>query len=50
VFDIVSRQGELIDRLQIPPGYAVVGFGKGKVVYLTMRDAQGIHLARVQLR
>ena len=50
VMDIVSRQGELVDRLQLPQGYAVVGFGKGKVVYLSMRDAQGIRLARVVLR
>jgi hypothetical protein len=50
VYDIVSRQGELVDRLQLPSGYSLMGFGKGKVVYLSMRDAQGIHLARVQLR
>jgi hypothetical protein len=50
VFDVVSRQGELIDRLQVPPGYTIVGFGKGRVVYLSMRDANGIHLARVRLK
>ena len=50
VYDIVSSAGELADRLQIPQGYALVGFGKGKVVYLSMRDAAGIHLARVRLR
>jgi hypothetical protein len=27
-----------------------VGFGRGKVVYLSMRDANGVHLARVLLR
>jgi len=50
VYDVVSRQGELVDRLQLPQGYAVVGFGKGRVVYLSMRDQTGIHLARVVLR
>ena len=50
VYDIVSRSGELVDRLQVPPGYGVVGFGKDKVVYLSMRDQQGVHLARVRLR
>jgi hypothetical protein len=50
VFDIVSHEGELADRIQLPPGYTLVGFGKGKVVYLSMRDAKGIHLARVRLR
>jgi hypothetical protein len=50
VYDVVSRSGELVDRIQLPPGYTLVGFGKGKVVYLTMRDATGLHLARVRLK
>jgi hypothetical protein len=50
VFDIVSRAGELVDRIQLPSGYAVVGFGRGRVVYLSTRDQTGIHLARVRLR
>jgi len=50
IYDIVNRQGELFDRIQLPPGYTLAGFGKGKVVYLSMRDAKGIHLARVRLK
>jgi hypothetical protein len=50
VFDIVNREGQLVDRLQTPPGYTIVGFGRGRVVYLQMRDREGIHLARVRLR
>jgi len=50
IYDVVNSQGELFDRLQLPPGYTLVGFGKGKVVYLSMRDAKGIHLARVRLK
>jgi hypothetical protein len=50
VYDVVSRSGELVDRLQLPQGYGLVGFGKGRVVYLSMRDQQGVHLARVRLR
>jgi hypothetical protein len=50
VYDVVNASGEMIDRLQLPPGYTLVGFGKGKVVYLSMRDAKGIHVARVRLR
>ena len=50
VYDVVSREGGLIDRLQLPPGYSIAGFGKGKVVYLAMRDPAGIRLARVLLR
>lgn len=50
VYDIVSRQGELVDRLQLPPGYTIVGFGPGRIVYLSMRDSKGMHLARVILK
>ena len=50
VYDIVNPSGEMVDRLQTPPGYTLVGFGVGKVVYLQMRDAMGIHLARVRLK
>lgn len=49
VYDILNDKGDLTDRLQLPPGYTLVGFGKGKIVYLSMRDAKGIHLARVRL-
>jgi hypothetical protein len=50
IYDVVNRSGEMIDRLQLPPGYTIVGFGKGRVVYLSMRDGSGLHLARVRLR
>ncbi len=50
VYDVINRQGELVDRLQLPPGYQLVGFGAGRIVYLSMRDGKGVHLARVQLR
>ncbi|HEY0021364.1 MAG TPA: hypothetical protein VGB24_00580 [Longimicrobium sp.] len=50
VYDVVDRQGEMVTRLQLPQGYTLVGFGRGKVVYLSVRDAAGMHLARVRLR
>ncbi|MES2523099.1 MAG: hypothetical protein V4617_10400 [Gemmatimonadota bacterium] len=50
IFDIVNRKGELYDRIQLPVGYNLVGFGPGKIVYLTMRDATGLHLAKVRLQ
>jgi hypothetical protein len=50
IYDIVNRAGALVDRIQLPSGYTLVGFAPGKVVYLTMRDAGGLHLARVRLK
>ncbi len=49
-WDIVSPQGELLTRYQLPQGYQIVGFGRGKIVYLSMRDPAGMHLARVRLK
>jgi hypothetical protein len=50
VYDIISPEGVLVNKLQMPPGYTIVGFGRNKVVYASMRDAQGIHLARIVLK
>ena len=41
IYDVVSRQGQLIDRVQLPAGRQVVGFGKGGVVYMLARDSSG---------
>lgn len=50
VYDIIDRSGRMVDRLQIPPGYTLAGFGRKGVVYLTTRDERGMRLARVRLR
>src|SRR5438270_4437800 len=31
IYDVVNRKGELVDRVQIPSGRQIVGFGKGGV-------------------
>lgn len=49
VYDIVNRDGVLVDRIQVPPGYGLVGFGRGGVVYLSTRGRDGTQLARVKL-
>ena len=46
VYDVVNRQGALIDRVQIPAGRQVIGFGKGGVVYMSARDERGSWLER----
>jgi len=45
VFDVISREGVLVERVQIPKGAGPVGFGPG-VVYLTSREANGVILVR----
>ena len=60
VYDVVNRRGELVDRVQVPVGRTVVGFGPGGVVYLSAREPAagagqaaapvGVRLERARLR
>ncbi|HEX4681571.1 MAG TPA: hypothetical protein VH277_02615 [Gemmatimonadaceae bacterium] len=46
IYDVVSRSGALIDRIQIPAGRQIVGFGKGGAVFMLARDASGNWIER----
>ena len=50
VHDVVNRRGEIIDRVHVPTGRNVVGFGRGGVVYVTVRDGETTLLERVRIR
>jgi hypothetical protein len=50
IYDIVNRSGTLVDRLQVPVGYELAGFGRGGVVFLSRRQGEGVQLARVRIR
>ena len=39
IYDVTDRTGALIDRVQLPAGRTLIGFGPGGIVYVTMRDA-----------
>jgi hypothetical protein len=50
VYDVVNRQGRLVDRVQVPAFRTVAGFGPG-VVYLAVKDAAGaVHVERARVR
>jgi hypothetical protein len=50
VYDVVNTKGELFQRVRIPLGRLIVGFGKGGVVYMTSGDrANGFYLERSTL-
>lgn len=34
LYDVVNRQGQIIERVQLPAGRDIVGFGPGGIVYL----------------
>jgi hypothetical protein len=46
IYDVVNRKGEVIDRLQVPAGRQIVGFGKGGVVYMQARDDKAAWIER----
>ena len=50
VYDIINRKGELTDRVVIPAGRSIVGFGKGGSVYLVVRDGQTSRLERATVK
>lgn len=47
VYDVVNARGELFQRVRMPAGRSVAGFGKGGVVYMISGDkTNGFHLER----
>ena len=50
LYDVINRRGEVFQRVRIPAGRALEGFGAGGVVYLTYRDASGQHVERARVK
>lgn len=46
IYDVINHKGEVIDRLQVPAGRQIVGFGKGGVVYMQARDDKAAWIER----
>ena len=50
VYDIVNRQGALVDRVQLPPFRTIAGFGPG-VVFMAVKDSAGVvHLEKARVK
>jgi hypothetical protein len=50
VYDIINGQGVLTDRVQLPPGRVIAGFGPGGVVYMGVVDGTITHLERARVK
>jgi hypothetical protein len=50
VYDVVNRKGELVERVRLPAGRVLAGFGADGVVYLSAYGAGGVGLARARVR
>jgi hypothetical protein len=49
-YDVIDRTGKLVDRVALPPGTTIAGFGADGTVYLGVRDSAGVHIARARER
>ena len=50
VYDVINRKGEIVDRVQIPVGRTIAGFGPGGAVYLLNRDGATATLEKASVR
>ncbi|MEO8193435.1 MAG: hypothetical protein ABI681_06260 [Gemmatimonadales bacterium] len=50
VYDVINRKGELIDRVQIPAGRTIIGFGPAGAVWLVNRDGTTVTLEKASVR
>jgi hypothetical protein len=48
-YDVVNRNGDVFERVQLPKGHVLVGFGAHNVVYLTKPDGKATYLERALL-
>ena len=49
-YDVIDRSGKLVDRVTLPRGTTIAGFGTGGIVYLGVRDQAGVHVVRARER
>ncbi len=50
VYDVVNTKGELVDRVQVPAGRTITGFGTDGAVYLTSRVGAETVVERANVR
>jgi hypothetical protein len=51
VYYLVNRKGTVVDRVQLPSGRTIAGFGRNHTVYLAAVDpAGGVRLERARVR
>lgn len=48
IYDVINRKGELVDRLQVPAGRQIIGFGRNGVIYMAARDDKGMWLEQTK--
>jgi hypothetical protein len=51
IYFVINKKGEVIDRVQLPEGRQLAGFGKNGDVFLAVRDAEGnVRVERAKIK
>jgi hypothetical protein len=50
VYDVINNKGVLVDRIAVPPGRVIAGFGSGGIVYMGVLDGNIARLERARVR
>ena len=50
IYDVVNRKGELVDRVELPAGRTLIGFGPGGIVYLLSRNAGATRIEEARFK
>jgi hypothetical protein len=50
VYDVINNQGNLVDRVDVPKGMTIIGFGKGGAVYLSQREGYGVRVLKASIK
>ena len=50
VYDVINGKGNLVDRVDVPKGMSIVGFGKGGIVYLSQREGYGFRVLKAAVK
>jgi hypothetical protein len=50
VYDVISSQGMLVDRVDVPKGMQIVGFAKGGIVYLSQREGYQYRVLKASIK
>ncbi len=49
-YDVIAPDGKLLQRVKLPPGRQVVGFGPGGIIFVTAREGRQLFLETVKLQ
>ncbi len=50
VYDVINRKGAIVERVQIPAGRTIVGFGPSGAVYMVNRDGATVTIERASVK